>query len=191
MLGGKARAGLCRLGGADPAPAFDGQQAEAGGDLEDGRANPAPPADHRRECRPALGGPPWRAGRLLDRPHAGLQAADAGARGLGEQDGSHRLGLDGQGWDLPGSARAHRARLWGCWGVGRSKERDGATVTETGSAQPALRQALQARGPDLDLIRELVWGFFCQSLLLRFLASIWFGLRATGLRATAGRTWWD
>jgi hypothetical protein len=37
-----------------------------------------------------------------------------------------------------------------------------------------------------DPVRELVWGFFCQSLLLRFLASIWFGLRAT-----AGRTWWD
>src|SRR5215212_3126109 len=50
------------------------------------------------------------------------------------------------------------ARLWGCWGVGRSKERDGATVTETGSGQPALRQALQARGTDWDLIRELPSG---------------------------------
>ena len=39
-----------------------------------------------------------------------------------------------------------------------SKERDGATVTGTGSAKPALRQALQARGPDLDLIRELPSG---------------------------------
>src|SRR5215213_9865506 len=50
------------------------------------------------------------------------------------------------------------SRLWGRWGVGRSKERDGATVTGTGSGQPALRQALQARGPDLDLIRELPSG---------------------------------
>src|SRR3954454_12885059 len=51
-----------------------------------------------------------------------------------------------------------RPHMWGCWGVGRSKERDGATVTETGSGKPALRQALQARGPDLDLIRELPSG---------------------------------
>src|SRR3954447_10857077 len=50
------------------------------------------------------------------------------------------------------------SRLWGRWGVGRSKERDGATVTETGSGKPALRQALQARGTDLDLIRELPSG---------------------------------
>src|SRR3954452_3203232 len=53
---------------------------------------------------------------------------------------------------------AKGARLWDRWGVGRSKERDGATVTETGSGKPALRQALQARGPDLDLIRELPSG---------------------------------
>src|SRR5215208_4440648 len=56
---------------------------------------------------------------------------------------------------------------------------------ETGSGQPALRQALQARGPDLDLIHGLVWGFFCQPLLFRFLDFIWFGLIAT-----TGRTWW-
>jgi len=42
--------------------------------------------------------------------------------------------------------------------VGRSKERDGATVIGTGSGKPALRQALQARGTDLDLIRELPSG---------------------------------
>src|SRR3954452_15420175 len=55
--------------------------------------------------------------------------------------------------------RAHKgSRLWGRWGVGRSKERDGATVTETGSGKPALRQALQARGTELDLIRELPSG---------------------------------
>ena len=54
--------------------------------------------------------------------------------------------------------RCKRSRLWGCWGVGRSKERDGATVTETGSGKPALRQALRARGSDLDLIRELPSG---------------------------------
>jgi hypothetical protein len=54
--------------------------------------------------------------------------------------------------------RRRRSRLWGCWGVGRSKERDGATVNETGSGKPALRQVLQARGSDLDLIRELPSG---------------------------------
>jgi len=54
--------------------------------------------------------------------------------------------------------RRRRSRLWGCWGVGRSKERDGATVDETGSGKPALRQVLQARGSDLDLIRELPSG---------------------------------
>src|ERR1700712_5724881 len=42
----------------------------------------------------------------------------------------------------------------GCRGVEGSEERDGATVTETGSGKPALRQAPRARGPDLDLIRE-------------------------------------
>src|SRR5215217_2071939 len=46
-------------------------------------------------------------------------------------------------------------------------------------------QALQARSPELDLIHGLVWGFFCQPLLLRFLDFIWFGLIAT-----AGRTCW-
>ena len=129
----QARAGLRRLGGADPAPAFDRRQAEAGCDLEDGRTNPAPPADHRRECRPALGGPPWRSGRLLDRPHAGAQAADAGAGGLGQQDGPHRLGLDGQGWDLPGSGRA-RIRARGCGAVGAWEGR------RRGMAQRSLRR---------------------------------------------------
>jgi hypothetical protein len=43
----------------------------------------------------------------------------------------------------------------GCWGVGRSKERDGPTVTETGSGKPALRQVLQVRDSDADLIHEL------------------------------------
>src|SRR3954453_1905318 len=34
-------------------------------------------------------------------------------------------------------------------------------------------------------VDELVWGFFCQALLLRFLVFIWFDLIAT-----TGRTWW-
>src|SRR3954454_19971220 len=56
---------------------------------------------------------------------------------------------------------------------------------ETGSGKPASRQALQARVPELDLIHGLVWGFFCQSLLLRFLVFIWFDLIAT-----TGRPCW-
>src|SRR5215213_6463692 len=59
---------------------------------------------------------------------------------------------------------------------------------ETGSGKPALRQALQARVPELDLIHGLVWGFFCQSLFLRCLTDIVIGF---GLRATTGCTWWD
>src|SRR5215207_4571505 len=70
-----------RSAGADPAPAFGGRQVEAGCDLEHGGTIPAPPADYWRECRSALGGPSWRSGRLIDVPHAGLQAVDAGARG--------------------------------------------------------------------------------------------------------------
>jgi hypothetical protein len=56
------------------------------------------------------------------------------------------------------SRRHKSSRLRGCWGVGRSKERDGATVTETGSGKPALRQVPQARGSDVDLICELPSG---------------------------------
>ena len=67
--------------------------------------------------------------------------------------------LMAKGGTYQAPAAAHKgSRLWGRWGVGRSKERDGATVIETGSGKPALRQALQARGTDLDLIRELPSG---------------------------------
>ena len=118
--------------------AFDRRQAEAGGHLEDGRANSASPADHRGECCPALGGPSWRASRIVAVSHAGPQAADAGAGSIGQQDGPHRLGLDGQRWGLPSSGRERvSARVRGAvGGVGKSKGRDGATVDETGSGKP-------------------------------------------------------
>jgi hypothetical protein len=45
-----------------------------------------------------------------------------------------------------------------CWGVGRSKERDGATVIETGSDKPAWARELRARRTDWDLIRVLPSG---------------------------------
>jgi transposase len=46
----------------------------------------------------------------------------------------------------------------GCWGVGRAKERNGATVTETGSDKPVQEPALRARRFDWDLIRVLPSG---------------------------------
>src|SRR3954465_14194284 len=52
----------------------------------------------------------------------------------------------------------HQSRKSSCAKAGVHTSTHGATVTETGSGKPALRQALQARGPDLDLIRELPSG---------------------------------
>jgi transposase len=45
------------------------QQAKAGSHLEDGRADLAPPSDHRRECRRELGRSQRGSGRLVDRAH--------------------------------------------------------------------------------------------------------------------------
>jgi len=69
-------------------------------------ADAEPIADHRRQqchhqaARPCCGATGHLAGRDAD-----AQATDAGAGGAGEQDGAHRLGLDGQGRRLPGSGR--------------------------------------------------------------------------------------
>src|SRR3954465_14322820 len=52
----------------------------------------------------------------------------------------------------------HQSRKSSCAKAGVHTSTHGATVTETGSGKPALRQALQARGTDLDLIRELPSG---------------------------------
>ena len=56
----QARTRLRRLARTDAAAALDRRQAAPRANLEDGRANAAPPADHRRERRRALGGPQWR-----------------------------------------------------------------------------------------------------------------------------------
>src|SRR3954452_18190308 len=55
-------------------------------------------------------------------------------------------------------------------------------------AWSAWRRAHQAAAQQAHFKRrlQLVWGFFCQALLLRCLVVIGFGLRAT-----TGRTWWD
>ena len=119
----------------------------------------------------ALGRPARRSGGLVAGAHAGAQAADAGARWRWPTRWPASSGPCWPRGELSSSGRRPRKRVAAARpsGRGRSKERDGATVGETGSGKPALRQALQARGPDLDLIRELVWGFFCQPLFLRFL----------------------
>src|SRR3954469_10695700 len=58
----------------------------------------------------------------------------------------------------PVDRRGLMGRLWGCRGGGRVTGEGWRHGQETGSGQPALRQALQARGTDLDLIRELPSG---------------------------------
>ena len=117
-------------------------------------------ADHRRQRGGPLGRAQGGSGWLVAGAHARPQAADAGAGGAGQQDGPDRLGAAGQGWRVSSS---------GCGGVGavttarlsrrgRVKGEGWRNGRETGSGKPALRQALQARGPELDLIHGLPSG---------------------------------
>src|SRR4051812_30500740 len=103
---------------------------------------------------------PGGSGWLVAGAHARPQAADAGAGGAGQHDGPDRLGAAGQGWGVSSS---------GCGGVGavttarlsrrgRVKGEGWRNGRETGSGKPASRQALQARGPELDLIHGLPSG---------------------------------
>src|ERR671913_63408 len=55
-----------------------------------------PPAFSRASRALALRSYPVTANPFVDHPHAGAQAADAGAGGTGQQDGPHRLGCDGE-----------------------------------------------------------------------------------------------
>src|SRR3954463_12887352 len=117
-------------------------------------------ADHRRQRSGPLGRPQGRPGWLVAGAHARPPTADAGGGGAGQQDGPDRLGAAGQGWGLSSS---------GCGGVGavttarlsrrgRVKGEGWRNGRETGSGKPALRQALPARGPELDLIHGLPSG---------------------------------
>src|SRR5215218_919506 len=108
----------------------------------------------RWAARKGVPGGSW-LGRMLAR-----KPPDAGAGGAGQQDGPDRLGAAGARWGLSSS---------GCGGVGvattarllegqEGRRRGWRDSRETGSGKPALRQALQARGPDLDLIPGLPSG---------------------------------
>ena len=70
-----------------------------------GRAHPAAPADHWGQWRGALGAAQGRARGLLAGAHARPQAANAGHRGAGQQDGADRVGVDRQGRKLSSSGR--------------------------------------------------------------------------------------
>ena len=97
-----------RLDRPDAAAAFERRGQPARQDLEDGPARPPASLDHRCQCRRSLGkttgiGRSPGARGLLAGWHARAQAADAGDGGTGQQDSTHRLGLDGQRRCLPGS----------------------------------------------------------------------------------------
>src|SRR4028118_1941026 len=68
--------------------------------------------------------------------------------------------------------------------VNRKEWRNG---RETGLGRPGQYGVLLARSNDLNPTPALVWGFFCQALFLRFVVSIWFGLRATTWRTRWGQ----
>src|SRR5690606_1091716 len=91
------------LAGSDAVATIDRRQAEARGDVEDGRANAAPPSDHRRQRRRQTGVAARSSQRIVAGTNAGAQAAHAGDGGAGQQNGANRLGPSGEGRKLPSS----------------------------------------------------------------------------------------
>ena len=65
----------------------------------------APPAHHRGERRGALVGSQGRGSGIVAGADDGAQAAPAGHCGPRQQDGSHHLGVDGEGRHRPSSDR--------------------------------------------------------------------------------------
>lgn len=94
---------LCGVAGAHPAAALHRRKAEARRDLPHGRTNPAPTTDHWRKRGRALGNAQRLDSRSLAYAHACPQAAHAGDRRPRQQDGAHRLGIDGERRSLSGS----------------------------------------------------------------------------------------
>jgi len=80
------------------------------------RADAAAPAHHRGERCRALGKAQRRLGRLLARPNASPQTADAGDRGAREQERADRLGAADAGRRLSSSGcpRLRRRQTRGC-----------------------------------------------------------------------------
>ena len=138
--------------GPDAAAAFDRRQGALGRNLEDGRANVAPPADHRSKRRRALGGP-QRSG-TAGRGSRGCwpQAADAGEGGARQQDGPHGLGAAGPRRGLPGSGRG---RVSGSRSRGRRRRRK---VRRRGMAQQSMRRDRENQVSDKRLERAGLTG---------------------------------
>ena len=94
--------GLARLGAA---ATHDGGQTQTWRDIKDGSARPQATLDHGSHG----GCPPRESTRRGIGPMAGqdvgTQAQDAGGGGVGQQDGTGRLGADHEEGDLPGSRR--------------------------------------------------------------------------------------
>ncbi len=91
------------MAGADAGAAIHRRQAEARSDHQGWRTHLAKAPRHRSQRRHQAGADPRRAAGLVARPDAGAQAAHARGGRPGQQDGADRLGLAGQGRDLPGS----------------------------------------------------------------------------------------
>jgi transposase len=89
--------------GLTPPAALHGREAEARRDLPHGRTNLAPTADHRSERDRALGNAQGLDHTAVACAHAESQAAHAGDRRPRQQDGAHRLGIDGERRNLSGS----------------------------------------------------------------------------------------
>lgn len=129
------------------------------------------PHSRREPCRPPGTQPPagrsfQSFGRGAARAHLGLarqlagsdadtQAADACARGAGQQNGAHRVGLYGPKWSLKGSGR-DGVSLQNCENVeaNEAKERFGTIVLRTDLEIQCSTKCLQGRDVALGLIRE-------------------------------------
>ena len=82
--------------GLTPLQRSTGGKQKLGATSKNGRADLAPPADHRSEQCLGPGRPPWRSRRVVDRSHGRAETADAGSSGAGQQNGPHRLGAAGE-----------------------------------------------------------------------------------------------
>ena len=100
---------LCGLGRADAAAAFDGRQATARQDYQDGAARPPPVARPGGDVSSPAYAQARGSGRsLTPEDDDGGKAAEAGRRRAGEQDGAHHLGAVGQEGNLPGASSGCR-----------------------------------------------------------------------------------
>ena len=131
---------LRRLAGAHAAAEVDRRQAEAGRDLEDGRANAEAAADHRQQRGRAPGEQARRAGRLVARADAGAQAAHAGDGGARQQDGAHRLGAAREAGGLQSSGRGRRRK------PRRTRGRRRRSRSKEGMAQQSARRDRKNQG---------------------------------------------